>query len=372
MRILYWTEQFWPQIGGVEVLSRQLLSALQKLNYHFWVVSSHSGMNFPDVDHINSIEVYRFHFQKVLANRDLKEIARIKYKVTALKQELNPDLIHINSSQPSIFFHYLTQTACAAPVVFTVHEPPPFFSKQNTLLEKVLRSADWVTAVSKAMLSQARDFIPDILRRSSVIYNGLEKPVFKPSLPSFDSPRLVCLGRIIENKGFDLAIKAYKIIARRFPKTQLVIAGDGPARAQLEQMANDLDFIHPVEFTGWITPEEIYGFLEMATIVIVPSRWSEPFGLVALQAAQMARPVVAARVGGLPEIIDHEKTGLLFEKNNINDLADAVCFMLQNPDLSITMGKAARQRVLRLFTLERMTREYDVLYQRLKTEVTGS
>jgi glycogen(starch) synthase len=365
MKVLYWTELFYPHVGGVEVLSKQFIHALQERDHEFVVVTSHSGLNLPDETELDGTRVYRYHFQRALAHRNMRELGVIAGKVSSLKQTFRPDLIHVNSSQPSIFFHKITMARSPAPTLFTVHEPPIRASNRNTLLGEILHLSQWVTGVSEAMLLQVIQLAPEIATRSSVIYNGLEMPSLQPAPLSFDAPRLLCMGRVIDEKGFDLAIDALSHIFNREPKARLVIAGDGPARSSLEQRVLELGLTDAVEFIGWQPPEAIPELINTATIVLVPSRWCEPFGLAALQAAQMARPVVATRVGGLPEVVVHRETGLLVEKDNSREIAERVLFLLQHPEVATRMGRSARTRARDLFSMERMAHDYDALYQRL-------
>jgi glycogen(starch) synthase len=106
-----------------------------------------------------------------------------------------------------------------------------------------------------------------------------------------------------------------------------------------------------------------------ATIVIMPSR-SESLPLVALEAAMMARPVVAARVGGLPEVVVHNETGLLVEQENSSALAEAIEFLLDHPETTIEMGQAARCRAQEVFSLEKFIDAYDKLYLKLIEQPT--
>lgn len=366
MRILYWTELFWPHIGGVEVLSMQLITALQKRGYEFIVVTSHSGVDLPDEAQSNGIPIYRFHFPKALANRNLKELKAIIRRVATLKQNLKPDLLHINSTQPSIFFHHHTSAACPAPTLFTIHESSTYALGSNTLIGRTLHSAQWVVAISEAVLLRARQIAPQIAPRSSVIYYGLEMPVLQPAPLSFDTPFILCLGRVVVQKGFDLALDAFARLVDRFPSARLVIAGGGPARPDLEQQAARLGLTSAVEFTGWVAPEDVPALINTATVVVMPSRPDEAFGLVALQAAQMARPVVATRVGGIPEIVVDQQTGLLVEEEDSAALAEGITFLLEHPEVARQMGQAARRRAKDVFSLERFVDDYDTLYQRLK------
>jgi len=96
----------------------------------------------------------------------------------------------------------------------------------------------------------------------------------------------------------------------------------------------------------------------------MPSR-HEPFGLVALDAALMARPIVASRVGGLSEVVVHRQTGLLFDNEDSRGLADAIISLLNHPEVARRMGQAARRRALNVFSWERCVNGYADLYRSL-------
>jgi glycogen(starch) synthase len=178
---------------------------------------------------------------------------------------------------------------------------------------------------------------------------------------------LLCLGRLAPEKGFDLALTALASLIERFPHIRLVIAGDGPARTDLEQQAAKLGLAHVVDFIGWVAPDKVPALLNTATVVVMPS-WREGLPLVALEAALMARPVVATRVGGLPEVVVHGQTGLLIEKEDSDGLAKAIAFLLEHPETATQMGQAAQQRAQEVFNSEQCVNAYDALYQKLITE----
>ncbi len=110
----------------------------------------------------------------------------------------------------------------------------------------------------------------------------------------------------------------------QFPDLRLVVAGDGPARGDLEQLAAALGSAHAVDFIGWVSPQDFPRFLNRTTVVMVPSLCDEAFCLVALEAAQMGRPVVASEVGGLLEVVRHRQTGLTFPRGDAAALARSV------------------------------------------------
>jgi glycogen(starch) synthase len=206
--------------------------------------------------------------------------------------------------------------------------------------------------------------MPVVTNRSSVVYNAIDVPDLPPAALDMTEPRLLCLGRVVPVKGFDLAVAAMTEILRVHPGTRLLIAGDGPQRPELETQARSLGIDGVVEFPGWVLPARIPHLMNGATVAVIPSR-QESFGLVALEAAMMGRPVVAARVGGLPEVVADGVTGRLVAPENVPALAEAVCSMLADPDLMIEMGRRARERAMRQFTWDRYLDAYERLYRRL-------
>ncbi len=366
MRVLYWTQLYWPYIGGVEVHGANFLRAMQTRGYEFAVVTSHGSLNLPDEDEFEGVPIHRFPFRTALAEGNMDQLKIARQRLIQLKQAFKPDLIHIQLSDPSAFFHLQTAAAHPAPTLISVHIALPVSSSGNdTLLGKLLTSADWVTANSEAVLNDVRQLVPDIVSGSSFIYCSLELPDLSPEPLPFHPPQLLSLGRLVIDKGFDLTIDAFSKLIKHYLGIRLVIAGDGPARSTLEQQARSLSISHAVEFCGWVKPVEVSNLINTSTVVIVPSRCQEALGLVALQAAQMARPVVATRVGGLPEVVADHETGLVVEKEKPQALAGAIAFLLDHPGEAVRMGKQARIRAHEKFGWKHHLDAYDKLYQRL-------
>jgi glycosyltransferase involved in cell wall biosynthesis len=374
IKILYWTPFFLPDIGGIETLSAKLLPALKEQGYDITVLTSHGKYGVADKTDFNGIPVFRFHTRNAIANCDLSRILGIRAQVTSLKQSFKPDLIHIHMSDPSVYFHLGTAAACPAPTIVSIHQDIEYFGFQggeDTLLGNVLHMADWVTAVSGSTLSDLLRIAPEIRNRSSVIYNGVASPDIVPAPISFNPPRILCLGRLIYAKGIDLAIAAFASLLAGYPTAQLTIVGEGPERIELEKQVLRLGLSNSVTFTGAVRPEEVPAFINQATVVVMPSR-VEGFPMRALEAGQMARPIIASTAGGLPEAIVHERTGLIVEGENSPAIADAVVFLLDHPEVASGMGRAARSRVLETFSLKSCVDSYSGLYRRLAGAIPRS
>jgi glycogen(starch) synthase len=172
------------------------------------------------------------------------------------------------------------------------------------------------------------------------------------------------LGRLIPHKGADLALTAFASVVDRFPRARLTIAGEGPERPKLEEQAVALGLKDVVEFAGWVSPERVPAIINSATVVIIPS-WREGLPWVAMEAAHMARPIVATSVGGLPDVIVDRQTGLLVEPGNSGAIAEAVVWLLDHPEKAVQIGKNARLQAQNAFSWAGYVNAYDDLYQRL-------
>jgi glycogen(starch) synthase len=366
MRVLFWSTFFWPYIGGIEVLSSRLLPALMEHGHEFIVVSQ-GGTGFPTEYEFqgNTIPIYRYPMTVALNNRDIKKIKEIRNNIAEIKSTYKPHLVHINTSGPGLFFHQKTKNVLTSNDLFSIHFFPEAKIEKNSLIVSCLKSSNWVSAVSQAMLEDARKIVPEIENKSSLIYNGLPMPSIKPANYQFDEPILLCIGRLVPEKGFDLALEAFAYVHKVFPRARLLIAGDGICMADLKSQAKSLNIQEFVDFSGWIDPDKIMDLINQAVLVIVPSRWREPFGLIALQASQMARPVVASNVGGLPEVVVHTKTGFLYKNEDITELANYLIILLKNPDKAQQMGKEGRARAKSQFSIQRCVDSYNSLYNQI-------
>jgi glycosyltransferase involved in cell wall biosynthesis len=363
MRVLFWSELFWPYIGGAEVFSSKLLVALRERGHEVIVVTRQDSPDLPPEDQYQGIPIYRFPFLTAFASHSVDQLIAARQGLVKLKRDFAPDLVHVHGFGPSVVFHIDTAQAHPSPLLVTLIEERPH-REGSELLGRMLRAADWVTGKSGAVLAQARRFTPEITPRSSVIHNGLSVPALLPKPLPTDAPLLLCLGRLAVQKGFDVAITALASIANRFPNARLIVAGDGPERPNLERQVAERGLADIVDFVGWVSPDKVLALINTSTIVLMPSRW-EGLPSVVLQAAMMARAVIATRVSGLSEVVVHEETGLLVESEDCHALAEAIAILLNQPETAARMGQAARCRVQERFSWEQCVTAYDSLWRRL-------
>jgi len=178
---------------------------------------------------------------------------------------------------------------------------------------------------------------------------------------SGSEPRLVCVGRLIPIKGHLVLLRALAQARARVPEISLDVAGRGPLAPALQAYARELGVEDAVRFLGFVSP--VAGAFEDAAIAVVPSL-GEGFGMVALEAMERARPVIASAVGGLPEIIDDGRTGLVVPSADAETLADAIVELASDLGRARAMGAAGRERALAEFTPERCVERTEELYVR--------
>jgi glycosyltransferase involved in cell wall biosynthesis len=192
-----------------------------------------------------------------------------------------------------------------------------------------------------------------------IVHYGIE-PDGEP--PAYDSevPRLLCVGRLIPIKGHIVLLRAFAAARQEVPELELDIAGRGPLEPALRALARELGVGEATHFLGHVTP--IQGAIERASAVVVPSM-GEGFGMVALEAMERARPVIAASIGGLGEIVRDGVTGVLVPPGEADPLAAAIVRIASEPELGRTMGAAGRERALARFLQSFCTERTELLYE---------
>jgi glycogen(starch) synthase len=260
------------------------------------------------------------------------------------------------------------------PVVMTLHSVMSvhyaFVGGDLAGLRTVMRESAWLTGVSADVVDDALTIEPSIADRISVLPNGVVLPTEDPA-PVADGPaRLLCLGRLAPQKGFDRAIEAFALLAPRHPDARLLIVGDGPMRGELVALAASRGVAERIEFLGEVDHSRTPELLTSATAVVMPSRF-EGLPLVALEAAARARPVVGTHAPGLSLAVDNGVTGILVDGDDHAALADALDSVVRDRDLARALGAAARELAFREFSLSRCVDRYLAVYRRVGTAGSG-
>jgi glycosyltransferase involved in cell wall biosynthesis len=175
-----------------------------------------------------------------------------------------------------------------------------------------------------------------------------------------DELRFLCVGRLIPIKGHVVLLRAFRRVLDERPDARLDLAGRGVLEHGLKDLARELDLNGAVRFLGHVTPIQVA--VEQAFAVVVPSL-GEGFGMVALEAMERARPVIAASIGGLEDLIRDGETGLLVPPGEDVPLAEAMLALAADPARAAAMGVEARRRALERFPEDRCTERTEEVYR---------
>lgn len=188
--------------------------------------------------------------------------------------------------------------------------------------------------------------------------SGVARSVERPAVLAF-------AGRLSREKGVDILLRSMPAIVSRHPEVRLIIAGDGPERCGLERLSNELAIDSVVRFVGPLGPDALEQLYTGAGLVVLPTLWMENCPVSVLEAFANGRAVVASRIGGLPELIDDGRTGVLFERGNHRELSAGLIALLSDPNRIETMGRNAEISWARSYTPklhgERLRDAYDEL-----------
>jgi len=221
----------------------------------------------------------------------------------------------------------------------------------------ITNRADRVIACSYYMREQVVDIFGVEEKRVVVIPNGIDPEDLHPQDESelerlrveFAAPdeRLVLLiGRLVYEKGFQLALEAMPRLVREVPGTRFLVAGSGTHEAELRRQATELGLDDHGTFLGWIGDDVLHSLYRIADVCVVPSIY-EPFGLVALEAMASGCPCIVADTGGLREVVPHEEAGLRFRPRDPEALGEMVERVLTDSELRAGLIAEATEHVLR-------------------------
>jgi glycosyltransferase involved in cell wall biosynthesis len=166
-------------------------------------------------------------------------------------------------------------------------------------------------------------------------------------------------------KGVDILVRAMATLVRTRPDARLIIAGDGPERANLTALAGSLGVSDVVQFAGHVARPALDELLGVGWVQCVPSRYLEPFANTIVEAMMRGTAVVASAVGGTPEIVRDGVTGYLVPSGDAPAVADRLLRLLERRDLAEQMGAAGRAIALADFTVDRMVDRFEQVYLRL-------
>jgi glycosyltransferase involved in cell wall biosynthesis len=282
-------------------------------------------------------------------------------------RSLRPHVVHTHQIASLLYTGLAVGTAGVPVVVHTEHGKEHYAQRLRTrwLGRLAGRYAARFFCLSEDMAAavRAHRIVPS--RKVRVVLNGIDTARFNIrgdpeslrqtlGIPQ-DATIIGTVGRLTPVKRQDLLIKAFAQVRRQLPQTHLLLVGEGPLLPALQRLVADLDVDLVTHFVGY--QPEPHGFLHLMDVFVLTSV-SEGIPQALLEASVAGVPAVASRVGGVPEVIEADRTGLLFPSENLDALTEAILNVLRNPDPARERAEAARIRVESLFHIRRMAHDY--------------
>jgi glycosyltransferase involved in cell wall biosynthesis len=205
----------------------------------------------------------------------------------------------------------------------------------------------------------------DGIATAGVVSPGVRESAPRPALGG--PPMVTFAGRLTPEKGADVLLRAFASARQRVPDARLSIAGTGPAEPALRALATELGLGDAARLHGQLGGAALDEMLDAAWVHAVPSCWPEPFGLTATEAMMRGTAVVASAVGGLGDIVLHERTGLRVPPGDVHALADALVRILSDRDWAEALGRAGRERAREHFTRDGCLTRLERVYEQLRS-----
>ncbi|MDQ2667697.1 MAG: glycosyltransferase [Gemmatimonadota bacterium] len=277
------------------------------------------------------------------------------------KREFHPDLVHAHWWFPNGLAATWVAKMAGVPLVTTLHGTDVRMARNISVsrpaFRHVLQQSAAVTAVSRWLAAEAQSIVS--IRPPVVAPMPVATELFKPGARGERTGRLLFVGRLTPQKGIELLVAALALLP---DDVGLDIVGDGPDRAALEQRARELNVSARIHFHGAVKQFELPSFYQRAAALVVPSS-EEGLGLVAVEAQLCETPVIAFDSGGLPDVVQHDRTGVLVKERTAEALAAAIGGVLARADRGAALGEAGRLHALATFAPESVARRYADIYR---------
>ena len=382
MRIVIATAVYYPQINGVAVFSHNLAVGLASRGHEVMVICpSQTGKNYTRlIDGVKTvylksidIKVYPDQIHKTPKKKKLLgiKLPKLIYKhglrvsvfpqheVRKVLDEFEPDIVHVQVSDPIGLSVVSYARKRGIPVVTTEHNRPEVITNSlkigflkkpaNAVLASYFRNrqskSDFVTMPTELSIRELLGDGASFPVPVAAISNGVDLSNFKPGKASSQIyekykipqgvPIVLYVGRIDPEKKVELVISAFKKACKKNPKMELVLVGDGVERARLEMSVKDESGIR---FLGRVLPPDLYELYKTGTVFITASP-VETQGIVLIEAAATGLPLIAVNAGAVAEVCQDGENGILCRAGDTNEMAEAIVKIVDDEDLRTRLGK---------------------------------
>jgi len=365
VNLLFHCIYYPPEVGGLESHVAELARGLVVAGHQVRVVTSRSLPGLAREEVSEGVRIRRTWFP---ARNPAGWIAHGLGSLAVTRDWARwADVVHAQAFA-SVFPCRIAARGAGKPLVATFHTSH-FLDRARSrrwrpLLSRMVRWSDHALAASREIAQVAMDLSPGT--RVEALTNGVDTDRFRPMPPELERPGgerwIMVPRRLFPKNGVEYLIRAMPRVLERVPAARALLVGDGPERARLEALAGELDLGDVVRFLGSREHGDMPAVLCSGELAVFPSL-QEATSVAALECMACGLPVVATRVGGLPEIVD-EEVGTLVEPGDPDALAQGIVELLVARDLD-ELGRKARARVVENWSNARLVRRHEEIYRGL-------
>ncbi|MBC8254452.1 MAG: glycosyltransferase [Ardenticatenia bacterium] len=357
MDILHLYKDYHPVLGGIENHMKVLAEAQVAAGTQVTVLVCSPGRR-TQVETLNGVRIIKAGRLATVASMPLS-LAQL----LALRR-MKPDVVHIHSPYPlGEMANWLWGRGRATVITYhsDVVRQRGWLRLYAPVLRRVLEAVDRIIVDSQPYIDTST-WLQAVRHKCVAVPIGVDAQRFVPSPRTpLDKPAVLFVGRLRYYKGLDVLLRALAST----PEIQLLVVGDGPMRGVWEALAQELGLSDQVCFAGDVDDADLPRWYQKADVFVLPSNSrAEAYGIVLLEAMASGLPCIATELGtGTSWIVQDGTTGIVVPPEDPLALAGAMAGLLEDPDLCRSMGRAGRERVERHFSVERMTRGVEDVYQ---------
>lgn len=356
----------YPTVGGSGILAARLGVQLARRGHDIHFITYERPAALRHMDHEN-VQVHLLTVVEYPLFKYPPYTVALGSEMTRVAEEQHLDLLHVHYSLPHSTAAFLARMMTGTPYVVTLHGSDvtmlggdPSYKAVNTY---TLKRADAITAVSEFMAREAHESL-GVEREIKIIPNFVDVELFKPA-PGKTVERnrdivVIHVSNFRPVKRIQDLVYAMAIVAKKAPEARLLLVGDGPERHSIEGLIGQLDLWRNVLLTGFRS--DIAHLLRCSDVGVICSE-TESAPLILLESMSSGLPVVATRVGGIPEIVQDGHNGFLVPMKHPEDMAERLIELNEDIALRKRLGKAARQTILERYTEEKVVPEYEEVFR---------
>ncbi|KAK6090842.1 hypothetical protein P3W45_000087 [Vairimorpha bombi] len=327
------TDYYYPSTGGIETHIRHLSKNLIKLG-HKVIIITHKHKNMEESEDFRDLKVYKLDIPIIALNTTFPSLYSNFYVLKNIFQYEKIEIVHGHQTMSNLcmegIFHARTLNLMTVITEHSIFEEGPFENIVVNLLSKfILKTVDRSICVSKT--SQENFIKRNELNKKSVfvIPNAVKADTFYPLIDKKRSKKVIVMSRLVYRKGIDLLVHAIPLICEKDKEIEIIVAGEGPKKDEIEQVVDENNLSGRVKIIGEIAHKNVGEFLRTGDIFLNTSL-TETFCLAILEASMCGLHVVSTNVGGIHEVLPRNL--ITFSKPTSEDLASKVVDKANNYD----------------------------------------